>query len=129
MTPALNPLPTVSHPSSTISITDCSASELQLDSANSTERRRWNIVYPINVARNVARTLAPTQRVLVSDVELLPSEKLASRFLAMLKGRSPKKAIAFVLPTFEIEAGEALPRNKKELLDALRAGLAVYFHR
>ncbi|XP_058793792.1 beta-1,4-glucuronyltransferase 1-like [Phymastichus coffea] len=127
MPPELTPPLSIVHQSSITA--DCSASDLQVDSANVTERRRWNVAYPINVARNVARTLAPTQCILVSDVELLPSEKLASRFLAMLKGRSPKRAIAFVLPTFEIEAGEPLPKNKKELLVALRAGLAVYFHR
>ncbi|OXU17931.1 hypothetical protein TSAR_012079 [Trichomalopsis sarcophagae] len=110
---------------------DCAAVEVQHSAgrANGTERRRAGIAYPINVARNVARSLAPTQRVLVSDIELLPSERLASRFCAMLKGRSPKRAIAFVLPVFEVEAGERPPNNKRQLLAALRNGLAVYFHR
>lgn len=109
---------------------DCSATELRRSTAaNLTERRRLDLVYPINVARNVARNLAPTQRVLVSDVELLPSDRLASRFIAMLRGRSPQRALAFVLPVFEVEAGERPPRDKAQLLAAMRAGLAVYFHR
>ncbi|XP_003424284.1 beta-1,4-glucuronyltransferase 1 [Nasonia vitripennis] len=117
-------LPSIRH-------SECGAVELQHSAgqANGTERGRAGIAYPINVARNVARSLAPTQRILVSDIELLPSERLASRFSAMLKGRSPKRAIAFVLPVFEVEAGERPPNNKRQLLAALRNGLAVYFHR
>ena len=109
----------------------CSANELQswATSANGTARRRLGLSYPINVARNVARSLAPSQRVLVSDVELLPSEGLASRFLAMLKTRIPKRAVAFVLPVFEVDSGIRPPRNKAELLAALSSGVAVYFHR
>ncbi|XP_014206738.1 beta-1,4-glucuronyltransferase 1-like [Copidosoma floridanum] len=107
----------------------CGAADLQRKTANSTDRHRLGLLYPINVARNVARSLAPTQRVLVSDIELLPSEHLASQFAAMLKGRTPKRAIAFVLPVFEIEARLAPPANKKQLLVALRTGNAVYFHR
>ena len=87
------------------------------------------MTYPINVARNIARMQARTEHVLVSDVELLPSEKLASGFLEMLHGRPPKSNVIFVVPVFEIEANEQPPKNKHQLLAAARVGSAVYFHR
>nr|XP_012234474.1 PREDICTED: beta-1,4-glucuronyltransferase 1-like isoform X2 [Linepithema humile] len=107
---------------------DCVASDLQWRQAE-TERRKRNMMYPINVARNVARATANTSRVLVSDIELLPSVRLASGFMEMVHQRPPKVGMVFVLPVFEIESSEPPPATKRELLAASRAGLAVYFHR
>lgn len=87
------------------------------------------MTYPINVARNVARTLANTSRVLVSDIELLPSARLASDFMEMVHQRPPKHGVVFVVPVFEIESNESPPTTKRELLIACQAGLAIYFHR
>ncbi|KAK2574942.1 hypothetical protein KPH14_008707 [Odynerus spinipes] len=107
---------------------DCAASDLLRQQAE-TERRKSGMIYPINVARNVARTAASTSRVLVSDIELLPSERLASGFSAMVHSRPPKLGVVFVIPVFEIDANEQPPSTKRELLSAVKAGLAVYFHR
>ncbi|KAL0117581.1 hypothetical protein PUN28_010411 [Cardiocondyla obscurior] len=107
---------------------DCAASDLQLRPAE-TERRKRQMTYPVNVARNVARTVANTSRVLVSDIELLPSARLASSFMEMVHQRPPKHGVVFVVPVFEIESYEPPPDTKSELLAACRAGLAVYFHR
>ncbi|XP_015115744.1 beta-1,4-glucuronyltransferase 1 [Diachasma alloeum] len=107
---------------------DCAASDLQWRDSD-TERKQRGMIYPINMARNVARSLAPSSRVLVSDIELLPSDKLASGFLEMIHGRPPRSALIFVVPVFEIEENERPPRTKRELMDAVRSGVAVYFHK
>ncbi|XP_018362596.1 PREDICTED: beta-1,4-glucuronyltransferase 1-like isoform X2 [Trachymyrmex cornetzi] len=107
---------------------DCAASDLQWRQAE-TERRKRRMTYPINVARNMARTMANTSRVLVSDIELLPSARLASGFMEMVHHRPPKHGVVFVVPVFEIESNEQPPATKRELLAACSAGLAVYFHR
>ncbi|CAL4066275.1 unnamed protein product, partial [Meganyctiphanes norvegica] len=46
-------------------------------------RATRSLSYPVNVARNVARTAAPTWFVLPSDVELYPSAGLPENFLEM----------------------------------------------
>lgn len=107
---------------------DCAASDLQKGDAE-TERKKRSMIYPINVARNVARVQANSIRVLVTDIELLPSQKLASGFMEIVRERPPKTGIIFVVPVFEIESNESPPLTKKELLLATKAGLAVYFHR
>lgn len=107
---------------------DCAASDLQ-KGERETERNQKRMIYPINVARNVARMQANTTRVLVSDIELLPSERLASGFMKLVRGRVPKTGIVFVVPVFEIESNQKPPSTKKELLLAIEAGIAVYFHR
>ncbi|XP_043482297.1 beta-1,4-glucuronyltransferase 1-like [Leptopilina heterotoma] len=107
---------------------DCAASDLQWREA-ATERKQRGMTYPINVARNIARVQAQTDRVLVSDIELLPSAKMASGFQQMLQERSTRNNVVFVLPVFEIEANEEPPSNKNQLLTAHRVGSAVYFHR
>ncbi|XP_015514841.2 beta-1,4-glucuronyltransferase 1 [Neodiprion lecontei] len=107
---------------------DCAASDIQLRESE-TERKSRNMMYPVNVARNVARSNARTPRVLVSDIELLPSENLASGFVEMVRGRPPRVGVVFVVPAFEVEANEKPPNTKHELLMAARAGVGGYFHR
>ncbi|CAH1124149.1 unnamed protein product [Ceutorhynchus assimilis] len=88
--------------------------------------------YPINVCRNVARQASYTEYVLVCDIELMPSENLASRFLEMtdtfscLESSCEKRV--FVVPVFEVESTENIPRTKAQLLDLIVSKKAVYFH-
>jgi len=133
--------------------TDCSASEALLSGKLKTYRQREGLTYPVNVARNVARKATETSHVLVSDVELLPSQHLVSAFLSMLsrfrkqhvKGdgsdfdlnpplpivqESRMKNFVFVLPVFEVDEKELnVPSTKEELLELYAQNKAVYFHR
>ncbi|XP_017789736.1 PREDICTED: beta-1,4-glucuronyltransferase 1-like [Habropoda laboriosa] len=120
------------HPPTLSQITqiqgDCAASDLQTREVE-TERKQGQMTYPINVARNVARMQANTTHILVTDIELLPSAKLASGFMEIVHGRPQKTRIVFVVPVFEIESNEQPPSTKKELLLATKSGMAIYFHR
>ncbi|XP_042881390.1 beta-1,4-glucuronyltransferase 1-like isoform X2 [Penaeus japonicus] len=98
-------------------------------------RAREIMAYPVNVARNVARTAAPTWFVLPSDVELYPSADLAQQFVAMMArvGAGQDKKVAgawprvFVVPVFEVAS--VVPENKEELVRQYQRSDAVYFHR
>ncbi|XP_077293214.1 beta-1,4-glucuronyltransferase 1-like [Arctopsyche grandis] len=113
---------------------DCTMPDM---SKTKTYRSRYGLIYPVNVGRNVARNASSTQYNLVSDVEMVPSEGLATRFTLMVKrqkvnghyGMIPKWRLAFVIPVFEVEAGEEIPRNKSSLQQLYADGKAVYFHR
>ncbi|XP_060531163.1 beta-1,4-glucuronyltransferase 1-like [Cylas formicarius] len=89
--------------------------------------------YPVNVCRNVARSASVSDYVMVSDVELMPSKELARRFMNMIEqskcptGRCDKRV--YVVPIFEVESTETVPRTKEELKLLLTAERATYFHR
>lgn len=105
-----------------IDFKDCSTPNM---GETRTYRSRHGLVYPVNVARNVARKASETQYNLVSDVELIPSDGLATKFTGMVRrqkinghyGRLPKWRLAFVIPVFEVEQGEDIPRNKSRLVN------------
>lgn len=99
-----------------------------------TFRNRKSSPYPVNVCRNVARNASTTNFVLVSDVELIPSIKLASRFLDTISRLGDTNILnypsrVFVVPVFEIESYEDVPKTKKDLLRLITQEKAVYFHR
>lgn len=48
-------------------------------------KNRHQILYPINVGRNIARSAALTKYVLASDVELYPSSGISSNFIKMIE--------------------------------------------
>ncbi|KAG7305034.1 hypothetical protein JYU34_010481 [Plutella xylostella] len=100
-------------------------------------RKEHSLTYPINVGRNVARNASKTNYFLVSDIELVPSDGLAPKFLAMVRklmgGRKREEGYifsrtVFVVPLFEVERGEGIPRDKDELIRLAASNRAVYFH-
>ncbi|XP_060531016.1 beta-1,4-glucuronyltransferase 1-like [Cylas formicarius] len=87
------------------------------------------VVYPVNVCRNVARNSSLTKFVMVSDIQLMPSKDLARRFLQMVdKYHKNNTGEVFVVPIFEVEETERVPRTKNELIRLLADRKAVYFH-
>ncbi|KAJ8873514.1 hypothetical protein PR048_024332 [Dryococelus australis] len=118
--PAVTPLPPEE---------DCAAPNLPALTA----RHQLGLTYPVNVARNAARTAASTRHVLVSDVELLPSQRLAAGFTALWarlgQVRLASARHVFVVPVFEVERSEEVPATKQQLVWLYAHGRAVYFHR
>uniref|UniRef100_A0A1B6CXQ4 N-acetyllactosaminide beta-1,3-N-acetylglucosaminyltransferase n=1 Tax=Clastoptera arizonana TaxID=38151 RepID=A0A1B6CXQ4_9HEMI len=104
-----------------------------------TFRNTEKLIYPVNVARNVARVSAETTYVLVSDIELIPSKNLVSRFLSMIQRLEERsgsdfrlilKRFVYVLPVFEVENYiYKIPEIKSQLIDLYSQNRAVYFHR
>ncbi|XP_037564480.1 beta-1,4-glucuronyltransferase 1 [Dermacentor silvarum] len=101
-------------------------------------RRRKRIPYPINVLRNVARRLAPTNYVLVQNVRLYPSTGIVPRFLSLVAEerrlhsfRSDGQEV-YVLPVFAMTARagdpqvqQKPPRSMRELRESLRSEAVV----
>ncbi|XP_067620572.1 beta-1,4-glucuronyltransferase 1 [Eurosta solidaginis] len=91
------------------------------------------LLYPVNVGRNIARDAALTHFILASDIELYPNPGLVRKFLEMiarneayLQRKSPR---VFPIHLFEVEANATVPRDKTELLEFLRVGKAIPFHK
>lgn len=92
-----------------------------------------NLVYPINVGRNIAREAAMTYYVLASDIELYPNEGLVQNFLEMIaRNDVPLQTTirkVFPLQPFQITAASQVPRNKNELQKMLKLGTAFLLHK
>lgn len=90
------------------------------------------IVYPINVARNVARQTVMTHFVLASDVELFPSVGFIPAFLSMVSSLESsvycRQPAVFVLSIFEVAETVRLPENKSQLQSMLKNSSAIPFH-
>ncbi|XP_076167557.1 beta-1,4-glucuronyltransferase 1 [Ptiloglossa arizonensis] len=92
------------------------------------------LLYPVNVGRNIARESAPTFYVFASDIELYPNPNLPAKFLEMIRRRdqpalykpNPK---VFVLSIFEVDEKNQPPNNKTHLVQMLKAGTAIPFHK
>ncbi|XP_043472898.1 beta-1,4-glucuronyltransferase 1-like [Leptopilina heterotoma] len=96
-----------------------------------TEKR---LLYPVNLGRNVARESAVTHYVLASDIELYPSPNLPEKFLEMIRRKnqpslSKPNPKVFVLSIFEVTKTAQPPTNKTILLQMLKSGKAIPFHK
>lgn len=102
-----------------------------------TFRSREFLPYPVNTARNVARSVVRTKYFVTSDIELFPSPNLSENFVKFLSTspqahkllENPEKSpVAFVLPIFEIAKNVTFPKNKAELVKLYHRNESVYFH-
>lgn len=72
-------------------------------------KQRQNLTYPINLARNIAKTNSQTHLIFPSDIELYPTKNFIAQFFEFIKqnpnyiGGESKNV--FVLPVFEVLEG------------------------
>ncbi|XP_014673012.1 PREDICTED: beta-1,4-glucuronyltransferase 1-like [Priapulus caudatus] len=92
--------------------------------------------YPISVARNVARVGADSHFVLTVDIEFLPSARLMSRFVAMVREEVRRQGegylrrkVVYAIPVFEVKRTvTSAPTSKRHLVRLLGSGDAIVFH-
>uniref|UniRef100_A0A0N4ZE03 N-acetyllactosaminide beta-1,3-N-acetylglucosaminyltransferase n=1 Tax=Parastrongyloides trichosuri TaxID=131310 RepID=A0A0N4ZE03_PARTI len=87
-------------------------------------------VYPINVARNLARKGMKTRLFLSSDVEQICNNGYESRMRKLAKKEiiDKKRNIVLVHRRFEMDENETIPKNKKELKALYDKKKAIVFH-
>ncbi|XP_075982089.1 beta-1,4-glucuronyltransferase 1-like isoform X2 [Anticarsia gemmatalis] len=127
-------LPVKGEPVANLPFKDCSG----LDSYDfDTFRKSTAMMYPINVGRNVARNASKTNYFLVSDIEMIPSRGLATKFLKMVRklmGDEKRDSgcvfakTVFVVPLFEVIEGQIIPHDKETLVRMVASNRAMYFH-
>ncbi|KAF5278900.1 hypothetical protein FQA39_LY18326 [Lamprigera yunnana] len=92
-----------------------------------------NLTYPINMGRNVARSMSQTHFVFTSDIELYPNPNVISEFLKLFASCGDKikvyNPVVFVVHIFEIEKGLKVPPNKTDLVRLLDKGMVIPFHK
>uniref|UniRef100_A0A0N4Z762 N-acetyllactosaminide beta-1,3-N-acetylglucosaminyltransferase n=1 Tax=Parastrongyloides trichosuri TaxID=131310 RepID=A0A0N4Z762_PARTI len=87
-------------------------------------------VYPINVARNIARMGKKTELFLSSDIENFSSDKYETKVskIALKYLLEQKRKIVLVHRRFEYDIGASRPKNKKELKNLYIQKKASMFH-
>ncbi|XP_018326869.1 beta-1,4-glucuronyltransferase 1-like [Agrilus planipennis] len=107
---------------------DCSEEAPSVLEENS-YRKKNELSFPINVARNIAKDNAQTYIVFPSDIELYPSPGLIPKFLKMFstKGLTSGRTV-YVTPVFEVEERESIPETKSELKKLVASKRARFFH-
>ena len=81
-----------------------------------------------NVSRNVAKDASLTHFVISMDINMLPSVNLARDFLRMIalsRSPGPSNGTVYLLPSFQIQSQEELPRRKRDLQGMISVGSAV----
>ncbi|XP_021198369.2 beta-1,4-glucuronyltransferase 1 [Helicoverpa armigera] len=113
---------------------NCSEPPPYIVNSSTTYKQQKNLLYPINVGRNIARGSALTHFVLPSDIELYPSPDLVPKFLNMIaRNEAPlstsSKPRVFPISIFEIAKNQNAPTTKSELQVMLRNKTAIPFHK
>lgn len=96
-------------------------------------RTQNNLLYPVNVGRNIARDAAMTHFILASDIELYPNPGITQRFLEMIARNGPplqrENPRVFPLSIFEVDSSSKVPWNKTDLQKQFETGKAIQFHK
>lgn len=113
---------------------NCSLDIPYIVNASTTYMKKKNLLYPVNVARNIARDAALTHFILPSDIELYPSPNLIPRFLNMIARNSKPlntstKPRVFPISIFEVDAKVQVPLTKTDLQKMLKNKTAIPFHK
>lgn len=113
---------------------NCTDTPPYVVNSSTTYKQQKNLLYPINVGRNIARSAALTHFVLPSDIELYPSPDLASKFLNMIaRNEEPLSTSTnprvFPLSLFEVDKNSTAPWTKTELQAMLKKKTAIPFHK
>ncbi|RXG53132.1 Beta-1,4-glucuronyltransferase 1 [Armadillidium vulgare] len=94
-------------------------------------RKENGLLYPINLARNVARSNTETYFNFPCDIELYPSINIIPGFMKMLQkpdASKTRRKRVYVLPVFETAANAKTPKTKPELFDLIYQKKASMFH-
>lgn len=115
--------------------------------ADYTLNYRHTVPYPNNLLRNLARRMAGTSFVFVTDVDMVPSKGLRQQFLSLVKSQMDTAQVAWVVPgttrplyahvtvmftyqpdckcsAFEVQPSIELPREREDLVAAVQAKTA-----
>lgn len=116
-----------------VNFRNCHDLEVQLKKRAEDERTyNSKMKYPANLLRNIGRKHALSQYILVTDIDLIPSEHLRETFLSFIRrSNSQRSNIVYVIPTFEIlETIEEvnIPRDKTSLVKLLHTQEARPFY-
>lgn len=91
---------------------------------------RQKTPYPQNHLRNLARKNCQTEYVFLTDIDIIPSFKLAENLDVFLKSpmRKCNSKCAYVIPTYELDDRTDFPKNKSDIIRLSKKGLARPFH-
>lgn len=102
------------------------------ETLNETYKSSNGLMYPINIARNLARKSSQTHFVFASDIELYPTPDFIPKFLEMVVRKRDlfenNQRKIFALPVFEILENETVPNTKTELQNMYSCKKAFWFH-
>ena len=83
--------------------------------------------YPQNHLRNIARDNSLTQYTMSLDVDVILAPDMTENLAKFLNGNTCANC-AYVIPTYEVDQREQMPRNKSQLAHLVERRLAQPFH-